>query len=238
MTRKTWLFVVIAAMLAVLTGCGGSGEFDDANPDGAFNMSLSPSADGFSSKHLAVEIDSEKGVITSGYARYLQENLTAVTSTSVEGTTDNGNFHAEIDFGSFGIVVDAQFTGIGWIGTYSLFDGSKLIETGDVNIDRASETASIQGIWEGELNFSGKIVEISGEIEQKGNLMVFQGQIGGVFHVTFDIGSVVGNTMQCYAQPDIAGYQFFGEINAAGTRIEGEGTNGNHFTFVLEKIVK
>lgn len=226
-----------ALFLAVLlvVGCGGTGDTDANNPNGTFSFGLSPNADGELGHAMAIEIDAEGGEIIGGFAHFVETGLVAFYTDKVSGTASEGSINATCDFGPYDVEINAVYSGLGWHGTYQVFEGKKVIEEGDLTIDRTgSATPNISGFWEGTVSVDGDLTFEMG-IDQKGNFLNVEAEIDGAFYVGG--GTVVGKSVSIAMDLDGSDIWLYGKVNSGVTNFNGDGVGKGSFTFQLEKVI-
>lgn len=225
----------ILCVAVLLAGCGGSGDSEARNPNGTFSMELSPTADSGTGYAMAMEIDAEGGEIIGGYAHFIQSDLVSYHSDKVSGTASSGSINAIFHFGPYDVEVNASYSGVGWHGTYQVFEGKTVFEEGDLTINRTgSATKNIQGSWEGTIVVDGNL-SFDLDVLQEGHFLEVEADIDGDFY--FGGGTIVGKSVAIGMDLDGWDIWMYGTVNSNATKFNGEGVYGESFTFQLDKVV-
>ncbi len=239
--------VVCGAAFAALLfgfGCGGGGGggSSESNPEGTFTMDLVP-FDGSKVERFDVELDVDGGFVDGNYARLIDFNNQYAETDLIDGVASNGFIDGTADFSkTVGVQIDftATFNGGEWTGEYTVREGSKILEQGDLVIDKTgSSSKNVEGEWSGTFDFNGDgfVDPWTMNIAQKGNRFV------GVGMVALDpvevAGSVVGRDVVFEMTLDIDSgvWNCFGRVDSSADDIEGTVVQDGSFngTMVGEK---
>lgn len=235
MLKHNRFFAALLLAVLFMAGCGGTGDNDASNPEGAFVLGMNPDSDGIGGGSIALEIEVEKGEISFGFCRYTDTHFFPYTTYDVEGTASTGSIEATADFGDYVVEIVAVYSGIGWHGSYKLYLENKLVEEGALTITKSSATRNVIGFWEGTLQFSKGDIEVDMEMDQKGNQVIMQGTIDG--SPVSGVGSIVGKSLSLeisFVDSDFM--TILGNVNGDQDRISGQGYYGEVFDFDLQKV--
>lgn len=231
MILKARLALFSATLFVALAGCGGTG-IDEAliDPNGAFTISLVPTTDGsFVSRQFAVEMEASGGTITSGFARYVQaSSLASETTTNVSGDAHSGFIDLTAQFKTFRFEVETEHNGLSWHGHYKVFEGDKVVDEGAIQVSRSNSTASIEDRWFGTIRLNGKDEDADIEFVQKGNLIAFEGTVGGL--ASIGTGSIIGRSVHFELQsaPEAGWPQYLGTVTTDGSQMIGVGEESTY----------
>lgn len=235
MSIKTVLALFLGWMIIFVSGCGGSGANDaDLDPNGAFAMSSTSSLDGdIELVQFAIEMEASKGKITSALARIVGQTFEGETTGDVTGVAEPGLVDLVAQFNTFRVEVKAKHLGIGWVGTYKVWDGKELVDQGDLQITRTDATPRIDGNWVGEFVVQGNQQVADLELDQKGNFIVYSGTIDGIPQV--GSGSIIGKSIQFDRRNDTdAGFpNYLGTLRGEADKMSGVGLEA---TFELDLV--
>ena len=237
MSYKTLLFSFLAALFICIVGCGGDGvNSEQADPNGAFAMSMTPSSDGAVGKQFAVELQVEGGEITSAFARHVNSDFFGQSTTDVSGSASEGFIDLVAVFSGFTVEVEAEFSGLSWHGSYRRRVDKLVVEEGDLEITRGDSTANVIGTYQGDIDVDGILFAADLSFEQKGNLIAIDGTIEG--EPIDGFGNVIGRSTyyEVIFEADSTGWLFLGNVNSDITRMTGQGRQPLAFTFDFEKV--